>query len=451
MSLTVIDASTGCSKRKGPRDRKERRKVDRIEKKERRIRPNAERYSRIRQRPLLPTDNTVFDASAGSGSLESEYRPVRTVAESGPFLKKTKPGESSKSPEKHSEEAVHPRLSKRLKDQLAADDAEIGALERALGVKGKKLPKSFEDNGLEYLLHDLRNPRDVENPLTRKRQRTEEQDWLERKRENARELENTSDNFEKFSSSESHDTLGDGLGSDDPILAEKNHPGSEELPFDSFDSGSELAVGKRLQTRENPYIAPSAPASTSTKYVPPSARPVPAGEAEALTRLRRQSQGLLNRLSEANILSILGDVERLYRENPRQHVATALIDLLIGLLSDPTSLQDTFIILHAGFIAAVYKVIGIDFGAHLVQRVVEEFDRVYADVAHSVSNGKKLTNLISLVAELYNLQVISSRLVYDFVQLFLQDLSEMKTELLLKIIRSEYSYCRFHEPSLMIV
>ena len=443
MSLTIVDASTGRCKRKGPRDRKERRKVGRIEKKERRIRPNAERYTRIRQLPVRSIDHTSFEASPGSGSSESEYKPVRTVAESGQFLKTPKPGKSTKSAEKHPEEPVRPQIPKRLRAQLAADDVEIEALERALGIKGKKLPKSFEDDGLEDLLDGLRNPLNVGIPLTGKRQRTGEQDWLEQKREKARKLHNTSDNVEEPSSSESRDTLSEGLDRDGSILADETNPRSEELPFDSFDSGSEVAAGKRSQIRENPYVAPSVSASTSTKSVRPLTRPVPAGEAEALTRLRRQLQGLLNRLSEANILSILDEVERLYRDNPRQHVATTLIDLLIGLLCDPTSLQDTFIILHAGFIAAIYKVVGTDFGAQLVQRVVEEFDRIYTNVVRSGSNGKKLTNLISLIAELYNFQVISSRLVYDCVQLFLQDLSETNTELLLKVIRSEYFYCRF--------
>lgn len=50
------------------------------------------------------------------------------------------------------------RPSKSVRDRLAADDAEIAALEKALGVKGsKKLPAAFEQDGLDLLLGGLDN------------------------------------------------------------------------------------------------------------------------------------------------------------------------------------------------------------------------------------------------------------------------------------------------------
>jgi len=49
---------------------------------------------------------------------------------------------------------LQPRPSKGARDRLAADEAEIAALEKALGVKGKKkLPKSFEEDGPRRTLH----------------------------------------------------------------------------------------------------------------------------------------------------------------------------------------------------------------------------------------------------------------------------------------------------------
>ena len=345
-----------------------------------------------------------------------------------------------------------PRLSRGVKDRLAADDAEIAALEKALGLKGKKkLPKSFEDDGLDSLLADLDDAPGEGGKGGGKRRRTEEDDWLQRKRRKAREVIANGQNSEldvEYSESGEVDQV---VENDVESLSEgpKEERSSEadaESEVDSFgalDSDSESAGLPMRRIRENPYIAPSvhSSAASSGKYIPPSLRETNTSEKQDLSRLRRQVQGLLNRLSEANLIAILGDTENLYRDHPRQHISSTLIDLLLGLLSDPANLQDTFVILHAGFIAAIYKVIGTDFGAQVVQRIVEEFDKFYALQIDGEASRKELTNLISLLADLYNFQVVGSSLVYDFIRIFLKDLSENNTELLLKIIRSKSPVC----------
>ena len=111
----------------------------------------------------------------------------------------------------------------------------------------------------------------------------------------------------------------------------------------------------------------------------------------------------------------------------------------MGLLCDPSSLEDTFIILHAGFVAAMYRKVGVGFGAQTVQRIVQEFDSIYLLRTKGNDSVKQLTNLVSLLAELYNFQVFGSGLMYDFIRIFIEDLTEMNTELLLKIVRSRSS------------
>jgi nucleolar MIF4G domain-containing protein 1 len=182
-----------------------------------------------------------------------------------------------------------------------------------------------------------------------------------------------------------------------------------------------------------------------TKYIPPALRGPPSSDAEALARLKRQTQGLLNRLSEANIISILRDIEQVYQNNPRGYVNSTLVDLLMGMLSDPSGLLDTFIILHAGFIAAIYKVIGPDFGAQIVERIVSEFDLHYQ--GNKEGTGKQTTNLMSLVSELYTFQVIGSNLVFDYVRFFLDELSDINTELLLRIVRTAGPQLRQDDPT----
>lgn len=193
---------------------------------------------------------------------------------------------------------------------------------------------------------------------------------------------------------------------------------------------------KEKRVRENPYVAPPTKTPSTTKYIPPSMRAAAGSKSEEDARLRRQAQGLLNKLSEANLISILNDVEKLYRENPRQSVTSTLITLLLTLVADRAALQDTFIILHAGFIAGLYKLIGMDFGAMVIQTLVEMFDNSADE--RGPFTGKEQLNLVSLLSQLYNFHVVGSNLVFDYIRLFLEEINETNTEFLLKIIRSMF-------------
>ncbi|KAL9576446.1 MAG: hypothetical protein Q9212_007090 [Teloschistes hypoglaucus] len=345
-------------------------------------------------------------------------------------------------------------LSKGVKDRLAADDAEIAALEAALGVKGKKkLPKSFEEDGLDVLLEGLEDDVDGRGGL-KKRKRSEGEEWLEEKRKKARVTDHDAKAAAvEVYSSDDEDTgssfggLGDGEDASDDEIPSAGEESDGYLSSEDLDNFASTATPAKKATRENPYHAPATSATPAPKYVPPSLRTQTASESEDLSRLRRRMKGLINRLSEANILSILGDIESLYRNQPRQHVSSTLLDILVGLLSDPSALQDTFIILHAGFVTAVYKMIGSDFGAQVIQRVDEEFGANYVVNADGRLKDKKLINLMSLVSQLHTFQMIGSKLLYDYIKLFIKELSEDTAELLLKILRNSGTQLRQDDPS----
>ncbi len=322
---------------------------------------------------------------------------------------------------------------------LSADDAEIAALEKALGVKGDGvLPKSFVDDGLDLLLEDLEDSPVKSDALRSKRKYPGDEEWLHKKRQKAT-CPGPSANgaWEGFSSEGSTDGSTNSDSSDEGQLMDGD---DESESVDPSTERSSFPKSHALKVKENPYKPPVVFSTDQNppKYIPPSLRAKDPSDSEDLTRLRRQLQGLINRLSEANLVSILREIESLYRSNPRQHVSSILLDLLIGLLCDKTSLQDTFIILHAGFIAAIYKVIGTDFGAQAIQKIDNAFLEYYESEKEDGSNGRRSANLVSLLAQLYNFQVISCNLIYDFIRLFLEEITETSAELVLKLMRSKY-------------
>lgn len=319
-----------------------------------------------------------------------------------------------------------------VKAKLAQDDAEIAALEKKLGLKkGGKLSKAFEEDGLEDLLGDLGGGGGDDSEDESKKRKREADDWLRNKRLKAKSLQaqqaqQLEDDDSEMDSAEDFDLDEELFGSDDSDEA------AEGSDFDGFDEEERREPKKK----ENPYVAPvTSPEATAQKYIPPSLRGRSDPESESLTRLKRQAQGHLNKLSEANMLSIVAEFEKLYRDYPRQHVTSTLISLLMGLICERAALQDTFLILHAGFIAALYKLMGMDVGAEIIQTVVETLDADGDE--RGKFQGKEATNLVSLLSQLYNFHVIGSSLMFDYVRLYVQEITEANTELLLKVIRSK--------------
>lgn len=369
---------------------------------------------------------------------------------------------------KEEKEEPRPHIRKAVKDKLTEDDAEISYLEKKLKIKGKKLPSSFQEDGLDFLMEGLDEDfRANEKVRATKRRKTEEK---ETEPEDDQGYDMGPEDMENYESGNENDDdddwlddlFGDGidldesnmdghLGLDDSQTEDGDGEGEEE-EFKGLGSDFEEGPAEKSEL-ERLAEEPKFKASTS-KYIPPSLRKIPTTNSELLFGLQRQCKGLLNRLSEAKMLSILSEIESLYRTNPRGHVTSTLSDILISIICDPSSLLDTFMILHAGFVAGIYKLIGTDFGAHIVQRIVEDFDVHYQKtngIKNPSTGTKECTNLVSFLAELYNFQVVGCVLVFDLIRIFLGEITELNTELLLKIVRSEQStwpiHCRKQETN----
>ncbi|KUJ10613.1 uncharacterized protein LY89DRAFT_626051 [Mollisia scopiformis] len=475
--------SGGHKSRSRPGSRKDLRKAARAERKTVRTVPPPAKRTKIHH----TESRSLGDSRA---AIERPYpkKPTQDEPSAPPpksILKRTKKRDPL--PEVGQDErSISPpaRVSRTVKNKFAEDDEEIAALEKKLGLKGKKkLPQSFKDDGLDELLEGL-DEEDSDAPDSKKR-KAEGDEWLEQKRKQARQTSNpasvkTREVEESEGNEEVLETSSDDDGASDMSLDGHEFPDDEsevsdvsqlsadgneldvDNDFDGFDSDSDdddmdedTEISQPTpRIRENPYVAP-VPASSAGKYIPPSLRKAAFSDPEELVRLRRRTQGLINRLTDANLISILGDIEKLYRENPRQHVTSTLVDVLLTSVCEPTSLPDTLIILPAGFIAAVYKVIGTDFGAQVIQRVAELFDEHYnramflqdSPVAASAETSKETSNLIMLLSEMYNFQVVGSNLMFDYIRLFLSKLSELNAELLLKIIRTSGPQLRQDDPS----
>ncbi|KAJ2511054.1 suppressor of glycerol defect [Coemansia sp. RSA 1939] len=196
------------------------------------------------------------------------------------------------------------------------------------------------------------------------------------------------------------------------------------------------------------------------RYIPPSLRKQQGDvDSEQTMAIRKVLQGQLNRLSETNIESIVAQIEALYAKYPRHHVTDVWSTILLQSIQSRSNMLDTFLYVNAALVGAVYRAVGLEPVAYLVQEMMQRFEQFFIkgmeeyrandksdDNGDSLTIEKQCQNLAVFVAELYNFQVISCQLVYDVIRLCIQDINEFTAEILLKIIRVSGVQLRKDDP-----
>lgn len=190
---------------------------------------------------------------------------------------------------------------------------------------------------------------------------------------------------------------------------------------------------------ENPYVPPkrrnTQEESRSRDEIQPKA------DSEAARTMRRTYKSALNRLTESTLPQITHEMELSFVRNSRADATEMLTEQLLELIDQSQPLQHTLFPVYAGLLAALYQKIGISFAAHFLQLAVERIVRLEAGSS----------NLLSLLLECYSLHVLSCRLPYDLMKLFLSKIESAESltpvELLLLIIRIGGSQLRSDDPA----
>ncbi|OTA98575.1 hypothetical protein M426DRAFT_325874 [Hypoxylon sp. CI-4A] len=417
--------SQGKGKPRRQLSRREQRKAQRVQKKQSR-RPQSRPVVESRQsKGGKPLSGKFSEDEDEDEDLEDDEEEGSEEDE----LDLGSESDDNESGDDEDQEPNQPRLSKSTQMRLAQEDAEIADLERKLGLKGRKsLPKSFDEDGLGDLLDGLGGDEKETGVVSNNKRKAEADEWLAQKRRKAQAaVKKTGDSSDDDDGSDDDEDLS--LDGSELDGFDSGGDGSED--DDVFEGCSDDDQPKAARQRENPYVAPT---TGVAKYVPPSLRKQQGSNNEEETKLRRRVQGLINRLTNDSMVGITKDFVALYDTHPRQTVTSVIVDLVSTLVCSPEKRPDSFFTMIAGFVAAMYKAMGMAVCASFIQQLVEVFDQRYQNASGDQSDsGSK--HIISLLAELYNMQVIGCDLVFDYIRLFLNKLSELDTELLLRIIQ----------------
>ncbi|GJE88610.1 MIF4G and MA3 domain-containing protein [Phanerochaete sordida] len=375
---------------------------------------------------------------------------------------------------------VRRAASKQEKDE----DAYIQYLESKLGwSKGgsrtNRYGKGLEDDGLDDLLRDIDNIEtsifssgagDEEYP----EEEDEEMEWTDVEVEDSEEEDEDEEVEEDDVEDEAPSLLAHG---EEDEAAEDSSESVEDSEGEEEEDAEWTGLGGPTESTEKAATSsasdePDTKAASSqpvpgTRYVPPHLRNRQAGpEAEKLSeeqiKLQRQLKGLLNRMSEQNISTILDSMEDIYRDHRRHDVTSTLTTLIVDGISSHSMLLDSYVVLHAAFVAALHKIVGIEFAAYFVQNVVASYEKHLATAeaqspssapeasedAPSDTRGKEASNLLVLLSELFNFGVISHVLMYDLIRTLLGGaLSELRVELVLKVARDAGQQLRAVDPA----
>ncbi|KAI9330182.1 hypothetical protein BDR26DRAFT_1011420 [Obelidium mucronatum] len=245
--------------------------------------------------------------------------------------------------------------------------------------------------------------------------------------------------------------------------ANDSEDGDSENDEDTGRNAPKAKATKKKSTTEEKEQSPIAAPVSAGKYIPPRLRVQTENKSEQYMRLKRQIQGLLNRLSDSNIESIITGLEECYRNNSRHDVTEIITDATIGFISNHANLLDSFVMTYAALLSCIFNFIGVEFGAHLTQTAVELFIKSMEETAtmkplHEVEAeaeqekatnhpSKRATNLVTLLSHLYNFSIVGAPLIYDIVRFCLNRMFELDVEIILKLLRVCGGQMRSDDPS----
>lgn len=310
--------------------------------------------------------------------------------------------EEIKSKQKSKKEYATPSF---LAEDMKKDEEEMKYYAKKLGLKGMKLKKADDDDLIGGLFDGL-------------------------------------DFIDEYTPGGGHSDFDD----------EPNDQSEENSEFEGEHEDEEHVVPQAPNVRENPYlpaVAPIAPAILDSgqprRYVPPALRKVQLTEDEQeRVKIQRSIKGQLNKLSEVNLLVIANEINTLYFDNPRQLINEILTKIILESIYLQSRLLDSFVVLHAALVAAIYRLQGVEFLVYFSQTLVENFESYYQ--RNKDDKKKESSNLLSLLTFCYTLQVVNCNLIYDIIRVLIGDLNEYNSELLLRMMKNTGSQLRSDDP-----
>ncbi|KAG9452088.1 hypothetical protein H6P81_004992 [Aristolochia fimbriata] len=180
------------------------------------------------------------------------------------------------------------------------------------------------------------------------------------------------------------------------------------------------------------------------KYVPPHLRSRRGSELEEHSQIRRRIRGLLNRLSESKIESITDEISTIFRSVVRSVGCQIVNEEVLASYSGQPRGNEQSAATFAAFIAGMTCLVGIDFSAQLMVSLAQSFEEQYLK-----EDENCMRNLTLLLSYLCIFGVCSSDLLYDFLFVLSQRMTELDVSTIMTILQCCGMKLRGDDPASM--
>ncbi|XP_013195549.1 nucleolar MIF4G domain-containing protein 1 [Amyelois transitella] len=179
-------------------------------------------------------------------------------------------------------------------------------------------------------------------------------------------------------------------------------------------------------------------------YIPPHLRNKDTTSDKDMVQLKRQVKSVLNKLTGTNLHWACTTIERLYSENSRHSVNTALTQLWVEATVCLSVTPDRLVAEHAALVEVLHANVGNEIGAHFLQELSKKFDVMM--LHPQPQEDKRLDNLVSCLAHLYCFKIYHASLLYDILDRLLEELTEKNIECVVVALRVVGGVLRREEP-----
>ena len=160
--------------------------------------------------------------------------------------------------------------------------------------------------------------------------------------------------------------------------------------------------------------------SVANRYVPPHLRAQQSNTAN--DQLIHSIHGLLNKLGDSNIESILLDIHKLYTQHSRHGVNTILCNTILHNLNNSTQLLTPLCVLYSAIITELHMVHGVTTGSLFIENIVLKFielTKQSSSNTHDELSDKSVSNILLLISYMFNFTLVNAVFITDIINYIL--------------------------------
>lgn len=232
----------------------------------------------------------------------------------------------------------------------------------------------------------------------------------------------------------------------------ENEADLESLSTETVESEEDHLDEKELEERRKVFAEKSIKrkkqqqdlfgSESTEKYVPPHIKKLKLDEEQMATKdnvfLSKKINGLINRLSESNVMGIANQISSLFESHSVIELSQIFAKSITSLLQE--GFLESIIQCQAFLVVFCHRTISSQVGATVLELVCDEIQSLMAKHSLGDMEKKKLISLFNLISGFYNFSLISNEFMFDLLQhLVLSGIDETKIELILVVCQ----FCGF--------